>query len=886
MTPPQELTDEQKVQAATAGRQLLRYALAKNLPSISEVAIQVVGRTAGVAPQESTQLLRDCLTPERVAGSGHSDLPAIARCLAELADADEAFVIDFVRTLCSAEASPDDWEPFGGRILRMRISKRDLLHMAHYELEKHFKQIMQRHPSLGARILILVLDSHIRKRCPANSQPPQSIAFDFRGRQAQLVHDGSELWAFDRPSVQHELWYKLCTSFRTAVRQFCGQGALGQVYAILDTFAEHATSAVLWNQLLLAAMEVPQVLGPLLAELLYAPAILQAAETSVAAGRVLEQAYPHLDSSARQRIEGAIMALPSGLPEESDAERRRRIRDRLIGCIPRNLLATQEARNRRNELDAAGGPPENQPLVRSGEVRFISDDEHLKLQGVDLELPQNAKFRAAQEIVKQFQQQQLDRVPALDEIRQFLPDLRRFEELVTTAEENSVDPLLRKDAEFHVYSCCEVISRCPQLASDQETYAYVREKLLKGASHPVPEYRQEDEEQWDKPLAAWGSPLPRVDAAQGLMNLAARLESHDDQILDAIKKLASDPVPAVRHMIASALLCLWHIDQVLFWKLAEHFSSEERRIAVLQFFVQRVLLELPHDLADRVQPLMTAIHERMLAHPNGAPVREECTVFFLRRALWDKHEDSLDFIREAFENPADRHPELQTIVRLAGELLVFEKSDRSEDENRRIRQQAIQWLVQAFRSIGNAVAPLLEQLRSSEPPPGTAEQVRQLVSVQEHVVHRVLSVSEALKSHSGQQAPPEDGVMGGAECVSARFVQEAEDLLEVLCDCRFAHLAYDVLKTLNNLRAAEPKRIFRLIAKVTESAKKDAFQYESLAADKVVEIVETYLAEHRGIFRDDPGLLCSLMDLLDLFVEPGWPKAAALVYRLDEVFRG
>ncbi|GAB6165939.1 hypothetical protein JCM19992_19390 [Thermostilla marina] len=865
----------------------MAYALERKLrPTTLELAIRAVAWTASVAPEESIELLRRCLVGERVGEYGHSDLPAIAQFFAQLADVDEGFVIDFVETLCNAEASRDDWEPFGSRILPMRISRRDLLDMAYHELENQFGQIMQRHPSLGARILIVVLDSHIRKRYLTGSQPAQSIAFGFRGKQAQLVHDASERWAFDRPSVQDELWYKLCTSFRATVRQFCEQGARDQVDAILDTFAEHATWAVLWNQLLLAAMEVPQVLAPSLVELLCAPAILEAVETSVTAGRVLEQAYPHLDFSARRRIEEAIMALPGGSPEENDAERRRRIRDRLIGCIRRDLLATQQARNLRDELDAVGGPPENRLPVKIEGPRFISADEHLRSQGVDLDRPENAEFRAALKEVEQFERQWFNEALPLSAVRQFLPQLQRFQQLLAAAKGNGVDPLLHENAEFHIYACCEVMSRCPELVSVPVVYAYVRQKLLEGASHPVPEYRQEDDERWDEPSSGWGSPLPRIDAAQGLMNLARRLGSPDPQILEAIKKLAEDPVPAVRHMIASDLLSLWRIDQKLFWKLAEHFSHKEARIGVLRFFVYRVLLELSQEEADRVQPLVAAIHSRMLGHPKGSPVREECAEFFLRRALWDRHEDSLALIKEAIDNPIDRQPELQTVVRLVGDLVIFDDADRSEDDNRRIRQQAIEWLVGVFRSVDKALAPLLEKARKRQLAEEGLQQLSELVQLQESIVHQVLSVSENLNPRADQSRTAEALDTVDDTSVLDRFVKEADDLLDAICECRFARLAYDVLKTLQNLRRADPQRMFRLVAKAAFSAKEDALQFEPLAADKVVDIVETYLAEHRGIFRNDPQLLGALLDLLDLFVEAGWPKAAALVYRLDEVFRG
>ena len=66
--------------------------------------------------------------------------------------------------------------------------------------------------------------------------------------------------------------------------------------------------------------------------------------------------------------------------------------------------------------------------------------------------------------------------------------------------------------------------------------------LLQGAADPSPKFDPKYHTQFDMP--SWGSPNPRIEAAQG--------ESHflwnygpDDEIVNAIAKLSQDPVPAV-----------------------------------------------------------------------------------------------------------------------------------------------------------------------------------------------------------------------------------------------------------------------------------------------------------------------------------------------------
>lgn len=65
------------------------------------------------------------------------------------------------------------------------------------------------------------------------------------------------------------------------------------------------------------------------------------------------------------------------------------------------------------------------------------------------------------------------------------------------------------------------------------------------------------------------------------------------------------------------------------------------------------------------------------------------------------------------------------------------------------------------------------------------------------------------------------------------------------------------------------------------AAHEGEYQLESFAIDLVVRIVERYLADHRDLFRDDERRRDALIQVLDIFVEAGWPEAYRLTYQLD-----
>jgi hypothetical protein len=49
--------------------------------------------------------------------------------------------------------------------------------------------------------------------------------------------------------------------------------------------------------------------------------------------------------------------------------------------------------------------------------------------------------------------------------------------------------------------------------------------------------------------------------------------------------------------------------------------------------------------------------------------------------------------------------------------------------------------------------------------------------------------------------------------------------------------------------------------------------------------VSRYIADYRSLFRDDAECRDALIEVLNIFVQAGWPEAMDLTSRLDQVFR-
>jgi hypothetical protein len=164
---------------------------------------------------------------------------------------------------------------------------------------------------------------------------------------------------------------------------------------------------------------------------------------------------------------------------------------------------------------------------------------------------------------------------------------------------------------------------------------------------------------------------------------------------------------------------------------------------------------------------------------------------------------------------------------------------------------------------------------------GDRERAKTLADVAEHVCMHVYFFSGAYKNSSDDRA--EKISLGVPE--RTRFLRESRRVLELLSDFGYPRLTHHLLQILEYLVAFDPQEVFLLVGRVVRSGKQGGYQYEPMAADLVVSLVERFIAEFRHILQENEECRRTLIEILDTFVEAGWPSARRLTYRMEDVFR-
>jgi hypothetical protein len=116
-------------------------------------------------------------------------------------------------------------------------------------------------------------------------------------------------------------------------------------------------------------------------------------------------------------------------------------------------------------------------------------------------------------------------------------------------------------------------------------------------------------------------------------------------------------------------------------------------------------------------------------------------------------------------------------------------------------------------------------------------------------------------------------------------VDEALPLIKRLGRTPLARLTHHLVELLNHVLDARPEESLLAVRDIVVSGGQEGgYQLDKMAVDLAVGVVERFLADHRGILQKSE-CLTALRELLDVFVDGGWPAAHRLVYGLERIFR-
>ncbi len=885
----QQLTPAQLRHAGLASRRLLEYAWDSKLADHWFVthAIQFVCRTFASDISASQELLKRCLAPSRLPHSAVDELPCLAREIEQLLPHSPTLVEEIYRTTFSHIVDSEELRTFyPSQILPLRSSASQEYGMAHYALADAFPIFLQAFPEHATKALLSALHAYVSQRHAQDTDGDYpTLTFEWGGAKALVRGDWSGVWDENGTSANDDA-LKMLGAYQEYIECSAQNDDIDAIRSLLTVLTATTIPAVVCRRLLIAGAKFPATLAHVLFPLVLSPDILSGFDTTTPAGEFLRASFQHFSPTHRESIERAVLSIPTHLPDQK-VEVAEHIRNRLLGCLPRDLCASEDTRLLLTTLTESQSLPPNDPPVkiRTGWGPGPDEADYLRSLGVPTDQAQNRALHTLAKPVKTFEEQHLNSTPTIEQMSEVFPHIETLFAALHKAPQEGVHERQSNAGWNALAGACAKLARIETL-NQTKGYELVISILQEASKHPDPQPNELNDKNFDN-SPGWG-PAARIHGADGLITLISHVsknskpDSYSDAVLESIERLSADPVPAVRYHIARRANALYYASPELMWRLLERLAATEKSGGVLEGALSGPLNRLASPHPEKVARLTINIYQRFTAS-GPRQLREFCLSILAGLHVWRNQPLASQVISRIAAHPSEDPQEAQFALQPLREALTEGQIQKDDEKVNQVRHRAIAFVGTLLRN-GTAGIRRIEGENRSKPFSEWTEpdkdRLKGLYQLVDSIGSEMYFASGAYSD--GKRNQKALNTVGPA---SERFYREASEVLDLLADSGLPSVIHHLLEILEFFIPVDPAGVFIRIGRAIRAGERVNYQHETLAADLLVGLVERFLAEQRVLLRENEACRKALIDILDVFVTAGWPKARRLTYRLEEIFR-
>lgn len=863
----------------SAARRLLTAVLAREgngySPWLARCAIELVVKTYASDVRASREALARAFEQTRFERYAHHEVPWIADGIETIAPLDPDFAVVIYREVFARSVTSTEETALGNsQILALRSNARQDYNMARYQLKEYFSKFLELNPSAATTALLYAIEGYVAEDHPPTGRPRTAVRLE-DGNVVTLQEDYSYIWASDPDEPHARDGERLLQMFVDFLRR----AAPEQTRQCVEQLIPANSLAVVWARLFMVGAVRPEVLGDILWPLATHQAFILASDTRKDALDLIAAAYPTRPAEERRTFESSAFRLDWTVFRDPAAARQD-ILLRLFGAIGASHLESDEARASL-ESHAAEFPPRNERPVRFTTTSGEPERWYwLRSAGVDVENPSISALLEHSEQLETALALRGQQAPEIDDPAAAITMLEKLERAMTRAEEEGFPlDVLRVPGGAIARGCSALISAASNpLASDPALVARVVQMTLRLARHRHPEGGPDVEADFAR-SPSWGSPAPRIDAAENVVRLLMSNLPVDSALVDVFARLLADAHPAVRLTVARHIGVLWNRDRDRMWRLAEDLVSREHNRTVINGFLVDFLGGVRRLAPKIVERLALDLANRFADEPEeDAPRSLRDSIGSLFAYLWVESErsDAYARIETWLARSADHIPELSGIISTIREPLIFGYAGGSPEEAD-MRRRAQQLVALVVDTMATALAAFYRL--NPEQQAETGEIIRKQAQLLDHACNQLYFASGAFRD-SGRT---ERGLATDAE--KQAFLIDTEAVLRRIGDVGTPSTIHHLVELLEFLLSADPGRAFDLMAHaLLEGGRRLGYQHESLGSKVFVRMVGLLLADHRELFQE-PARRQKLVDCLAVFIEAGWPEARRLLYRLPELLQ-
>ena len=446
-------------------------------------AVPLVAQTYHTDPKESRMLLEKVLELPKEDNFPITFLSWLTEHVDKIWKHDPEFVTSIYCTVFHHNESSDAKTSLSSGVLAMTSTRRQDYSMCRYRLIKHFPGFLQAAPLSAAQSVIrslnvFIVGEHIVRYLKAGVKLEDIIElFNFRGKPAYFMEDGSHIWdagnSSDEPIKMADALFEFISELADSEK------SLSLLDSLLEIFRNEVVVAFFWKRLLKATSQFPKIFAQHLFELCLAEPIQRYPETCYEFGLFLEAAASEFTPDQLRQIEERILAYPIETADHERHELLERQRNRLLAQIPIGLLTTNEGKEIREEMLRENDVPENRPLVSVEPASWApyTEEEHFKRQGVDINRSENQGLQRFSAPLDKFSSDWMNGVPTVEASKLVLPQLQKAFTAIKNNTETDKEVI---NSLWHKLTACVAI--LGRIANDLENieFAFCRQVLLEG----------------------------------------------------------------------------------------------------------------------------------------------------------------------------------------------------------------------------------------------------------------------------------------------------------------------------------------------------------------------------------------------------------------------
>jgi hypothetical protein len=759
----------------------------------------------------------------------------------------------------------DDIETWmlGGHIgPNFKSTVRQDIDSALYGLAEFFPEFLTMHPRYAIRSMITAWENWITEKHSGDISEYVESEFILLGQKVRIKVDLSSIW--DVGDYRSSDAQKMLDIFEQRLAELIENDDQNDIQEMLSELITRNYFAGPWRRLLVLGARYPESFGIIIRELGWSSSILICVDTYDIAGEFIKKIYPLLDVKDRENIEVAIFEIPKIMSESGQYKNEPKLfndhRNTLLGCLSEDHLVLDVSRSTLSALKHAGGPPKNK--IRKGpkaEFRALTSRERLELMsqstrhGDNSDIPES--LLALLSPVESFYNRNLNQKASQEDLDQIWPEIKRL------------NIMLEKDSPDTQNTKFQEVGRI--------ILSNAAELILISAEGPIGE-----KERFAKKVLL-SEQAKDCNAARGLMAFVAYSGKAEQQLIERILMLSKSNDKNARYTVAKNLYVLAKHDQELVWNVAEEIARQEQEVIVLIGLIEEPLWALTRINIDRAFPLLAHVFNFIGRGAKTNEALEFCLELFVDNYLRFDHPESYKILSDLIDNALEREDAANLIIFILGKILEqIWKVQYPGDLN--AKTKALSMLLNLVNVLIPHCIDIKTKLISTTQPGLLDEDISRFNScakLVDDVAHRLYFASGASKEKQAKESLSFD------QNKLMTILNDVEPIIAAITPVGHAQIAYHLIELLDYLSSADPEKVFGLVAEIIHKSVEGGYQHESMALDQVVKFVEHYLSEYRDVLYETTKSRQQLTSILDIFVESGWPEAARLVYRLDEIFR-